>query len=569
MRHKKYLSVLLILILLAACRPAVEQMEEPVDQPTSTPLTVEMGENTPDSSGANAEAAADVAPTATILQPGEEPQATTTPLPTAEVVKHVDGLPLLPPFSEANSNGIGDPLPGGEQDPFAKATFTLAVDLTDGPTSAVVQEHTFGLVDEAKARAIADNLGFTGPLYVQQIAPEFAPAEGEDQFNIFTAFDGSRILNISDNGTTLEDRSVIIDYDNRLPFADLAPLVEGQLQEWGLLDFPYVINDVDDSIVLVQRLINGIPNNQNEFNMFFNEEGALNYFDYHSLRQITDLGRYPLQTAEMAWQQIQQPAGREGIRYQLWPLQPFIEGPIEGFVNPRSWAPLSDPGQELHLYVTPAVYEATDGSGLRLMYGDFTLAASEDQLAEMAPHLADVLHVWGTADRVDGAKILDVAGWEQVDIVNYDSIEGTVETQEDGQRVLQSITGETFILPAVPDDVENGLEVYVSVMARRDGGTAHPVLDWNSMTEKVEWPEVPVATPGPDPGPIAEVTVDEAGLIYFTLYQASGSPGQDASLLLLPVWQFDGRTGQGQDVTLWVPAVAPEYFENQLPAANS
>ena len=569
MMRIKYLSIILILFLLVACRPEVEQAAEHLNQPTATPLTVEMGQNTPGSSGANGEATADFAPTATIMQPGEEPQATTTPLPTAEEVEHVDGLPLLPPFPEVDSNGIGDPLPGGEQDPFGEAVFTLAADLPDGPASAVVQEHTFGLVDEAKARIIADNLGFTGPLYVQQIAPEFAPADGEDQFNMFTAFNGSRILNISDNGTTLEDRSVIIDYDNRLTFAELAPLVEGQLQEWGLLDFPYVIKDVDDSIVLVQRLINGIPNNQNEFNMFFSEEGELNYFDYHPLRQITELGNYPLQTIEMAWQQIQQPMRREGIRYQLWPLQPFIEGPIEGFVNPRSWAPLSDPGQELHLYVTPAVYEATDGSGLRLMYGDFTLAADEDQLAEMAAHLADVLHVWGTTDLVDGTKILNVEGWEQVDIANYDSIEGTVETQEDGQRVLQSITGETFILPAVPADVENGVQVYVSVMARRDTGAGHPVLDWNSMTEKIEWPEGPVATPGPEPDPISEVTVDEAGLIYFTLYQTAGVPGQDTALLLLPVWQFDGQTGQGQDVTLWVPAVLPEYFENQPPAVNS
>lgn len=75
-------------------------------------------------------------------------------------------------------------------------------------------------------------------------------------------------------------------------------------------------------------------------------------------------------------------------------------------------------------------------------------------LAEIAAHLTDVLHVWGTTGLEDGTKTLDVQGWELVNMVGYETIEGTVETQEDGQRVLLGITGETFILPAVPADLK-------------------------------------------------------------------------------------------------------------------
>jgi len=39
-------------------------------------------------------------------------------------------------------------------------------------------------------------------------------------------------------------------------------------------------------------------------------------------------------------------------------------------------------------------------------------------------------------------------------------------------------------------------------------------------------------------------------------------PGQDTNMLLLPVWQFRGESNQGHGVTMWVPAVAPEYFAN-------
>ena len=215
-------------------------------------------------------------------------------------------------------------------------------------------------MDEITAREIADKLGFNGPLYVQQIPPEFAPAEGEDPFLVLTAFDGSRILNISDNGVNLEDRGVIFDNEQRPIFAETAAIVESTLKAWGLLNFPYEIKALDGSIVMIHRLIDGIPSNQNEFNTNFNHKGELNYFDYHPLRSVEDWRKYPPQSAEMAWQQIQQPAGREGIRYTVWPLQPYL-GPIEGFVNPRSWAPLFEPGQELHLYMTPAVFEAIDG----------------------------------------------------------------------------------------------------------------------------------------------------------------------------------------------------------------
>lgn len=565
MKVVSFLLIILILLLVQACQP--QTVGYSMLQAEATSISQNQADPTHDP-GADVTISTPVpaAPTAVIVK--EEPTATFTPASTATIEAEnspdgpppSDDLPMLPPFPEANANGIGNPVAEGEQDPFANAAFVLATELPDGPQNAVVQEHSFSLVDEASARDVADQLGFSGPLYVQRIAPEFAPPEGEDQFNMFTTFEDSRILNISDNGVTLEDRGVVMDYDNRLSFAAAAPLVEEQLEAWGLLDFPYEIKDLDGSVVTLQRLINGIPNSQNEFNVFFNQEGELYYFDYHPLRVVTELGNYPLRPAEAAWEQIQQPSSREEVRYEIWPPQPYLS-PVEGFVNPRSWAPLSDPGRELHWYVTPAVYEATDGSGLHLMHGDFTLTGDDAQLAEMATHLNDVLHVWGTTGLEDGTKTLDVQGWELINLVSYETIEGTVETQEDGQRVLLSITGETFILPAVPEDVENGVEVHVSVMAQRDVGAGRPLLDWNSMTEKIDWPELPVATLEPDPEPITEIIVDDAALTYFTLYQSAGVPGEEMTLLLLPVWRFDGESNQGHTITFWVAAVEPEHME--------
>jgi hypothetical protein len=458
MRRIGFLFIGMILILTAACSAETSPPNE--SSPPATPFhTIQADSLDEPAEDPESPTRLPVAPTATVAN--AMPESTFTPALEAtleteepqEITEPSKELPLLPPFQETEANGIGDPLPGGEQDPFAEAAFVLSTELPDGPQNAVVQEHSFGQMDVTAARGIADNLGFNGPLYVQQIPPEIAPAAGEDKSVVFTVFDGSRLMNISDSGVNFEDRGVVFDNDQRPAFAETSPIVESMLREWGLLDFPFEIRDIDGSSVMIHRLIGGIPSNQNEFNTFFNHEGELIYFDYQPLRNVVELGNYPLQSAEMAWQQIQQPAGREGIRYNIWPLQPLL-GPVEGFVNPRSWAPLFEPGQERHLYMTPAVYEAIDGSGLRLMFGDLTLTGDEDDLAEIASHLADMLHVWGTTGLEDETKTLSVSGWEQVTQNNYETVEGTI-LLKDGITFLQTSSGEKFILPFAPDDIEN------------------------------------------------------------------------------------------------------------------
>lgn len=505
------------------------------------------------------------------------PSQTAAPVATSAVEESTNSgaeepgedLPLLPSLVESNTNGIGEPLPGGAEDPFAAATLTLAAELPVSPETAVVQQHSFGQIDETKARALADQFGFTGPLYVQQIAPEFAPPEGEESPTVFTAFAGKRILNIGNTGLTYEDRGVVVNYNQRPAFAEAAPLIEAQLKAWGVLEFPYELRELPLGDLAIFRLIDGVAVEQNQFNIFFNQAGEVAYFDYRPLRNITVLGSYPLQTAEIAWQQLQTLEGQAQIRHQLMPLPDVNDDVSENFVNPRSWAPLSEAGQEIHLYMTPAVYEATDGSELRLVYGDFTLAGDSGELAEIATHSSDVLHVWGTVDVANGAKILNVAGWEVVNIVQYETLEGTIDYAGE-QALLRTTEGETFILAAAPEDIPEGIEAYVSAAARRDTGADYPLLDWNNISEKIEWPEMPQEIPSEEPAAIKAVTIDSATLIYFTLYQTADVPQPDTNLLFVPVWKFSGKTDQGQLATFWVSAVAPEYLQSSsLPAANS
>ena len=475
-----------------------------------------------------------------------------------EVEQDAADLPLLPSIQSDSGYGIGEPLPGGEEDPFAAATFILEAELPTGVETAVVQQHSFSPMDEALARIIANQLGFTGPLYIQQIAPEFAPPEGEEASIVYTALNGRQIVTISDTGVSYENRGVVMDYNQRPTFAEAAPALEAQLKAWGVLDFPYELQENPWGDVMVFRLVDGLTVEQNEFNFSINKEGEVAYFSYQPGRLVDNWGNYPLQTAEAAWQQLQSTTGRTDFRYMLQNLPDHDEAPFIDFVNPRSWVPLAETGQEIHLYITPAVYEATDGSGLRLVFGDYYLAGDENELAEIATHLSDVLHVWGTVEAVDGVKTLHIADWEKIDMVQYETIEGTLD-HENGEAIIHSQNGETFILTAAPD-LPDGVEVSVSVAARRDVGADYPVLDWNSITEKVEWPEF---TPELEQelAVIQNVTIDTVELTYFVLHQPLPTQQIGETLLLIPTWRFAGITDQGQLATFWISAVAPEYVQ--------
>ncbi len=551
-------SFLLLLLLLAAvaCRAEATSVVEPVNistaEASATKLTP-VETTSPLSLPGTPTAVADG------YQVENTPPATTpTPGPTLPTVD----LPLLPLLRQAEDGlSIGEPLPGGVEDPFAAAVFRLTADLPAAPETAVVEHHSFAPLNEVQARQVADQFGFTGPLYVQQVPPEFAPPDGQESPTVYAAFSGQSVLNLSDSGVVYEDRGIFIDYSHRPVFARAAPRLEEQLHAWKMLDFPYQINELATGDLVISRLIDRLPVEQNEFNFVQNEAGEIGSFAYRPLRQSEVLGRYPLQTADEAWAQLQTSGGRANGRYQMFmPLDP-ADDPFANFVNPRSWQPSVAPGQELHVYITPAVYEATDGSGLRLVHGNFTLTGDAADLADIASHLSDVLHIWGITGVEAGTPTLEVAGWEPIEIVQYESLEGRIVLAGE-DTLLQTAGGETFALAAPPADLPGGLDVHLSVAGRRDSGSNYPILDWISITEKITYPDIPLMPFEETVEAIAEVTIESAELLYFTLYETVDVPHVNTSLIYLPVWKFLGSSDQGHQVTFWLPAVSTKYFQS-------
>jgi hypothetical protein len=70
---------------------------------------------------------------------------------------------------------------------------------------------------------------------------------------------------------------VFVDFCKQLSYEEKAPIIEAQLKAWKLLDFPYEIQKLPTGDLVIYRLIDGIPTQQNEFNIILNESGEVGY----------------------------------------------------------------------------------------------------------------------------------------------------------------------------------------------------------------------------------------------------------------------------------------------------
>lgn len=517
-------------------------------------------------------------------------------------------LPALPPLTSEQAGGGPGPMGlggGGPQalppeataapgesadatvivapvvhDFFADVSFSLEASLPAEPTEAKVQHQTLSNIDLAQARRIADQFGFAGPLYVQEF-PEYGvdPASEnvspdpipEPPSNFYT-FEGARYLSIQGSGFAYIDPDVTVDYGQPI-VADVS-LAEAFLQERGLLDFPYVAESgFSQGEVLFLRLVDGVPlRNRPEFSVQFGNDGEIAFASNGQFAsQVETIGTYPLRSAESAWQLILDGVTANRIAFNIIPdFDRMPQPPEPSFEPPQFWSRTYQPGQEAHLYMMPTVYRAAEGDGTPLVkMGEFVLQTSDDTLRAIADQMSQTVHVWG---QIGGeGKTMEVTGWETVPEMTPLYLEGTVQRQE-GQVLLSSSTGDTFILSNAPEDLPDGLEVFVFAWTSRDVGQAYPALDWQNIDEKKAMEPVsaeagPVAdAPAFDPYTFAQVTINQVEFAYY--YSPVFGDGNRPVVgyepppgLLQPVWKFAGVTDKGDTIELFVRAVAPDYLE--------
>ncbi|MCA9919438.1 MAG: hypothetical protein KC445_15875 [Anaerolineales bacterium] len=538
-------------------------------------------------------------------------QPTTEPAATDEAVAVAD-LPPLPVLDGgAQASGLGGggasarPFGGGGggiategaaiaadgnfifTDPFSGTVFTLNTTLPTEPRLAtVIQNSPNEALLLEQAQELANRFGFSTQLYREQY-PVFETQPGERVYEppvVYHLFEGSRTLIVDQWGAYYNDNSIINDYENPIAFETAVPIAEAFLQERGLLNFDYEVQQIWGSDVNFVRTIDGEPSNQPELTVGVSHDGRVFFVSYQVMRNAETLGRYPLISAQEAWDILQSGVTDNNVLYQFV-VRPelAIEEPI--FVDPaadlyRSWMREYAAGEEIHLYDWPVVYLPVDNAGdPRIQLRNYVIQADSATLNALAERVGQQTHIWGQMG-ADGITV-ELTGWEPI-VGNLEppvSGPGTISRSDDQVLFTDNNTGNVFIVPDAPSDLEAGTEVYLFAWAARDLGQAYPVLDWENMDKAVTFPpteeviigepivEEPLPVDVPfEPFTYQSVTVNEVSLAYYTTYNwptnENGEVSYDGqpTIIVQPTWKFSGETNDGYFVEFFVQAPQPDFL---------
>lgn len=480
-------------------------------------------------------------------------------------------------------------------DPFSGTTFTLNATLPTEPLlSTVLQNKPDDAVTAEQARELATRFGFTGQLYREQypvFEEEFAGPAYEPPV-VYHIFDGPRSLIIDAWGVYYNDASIVNDYENPLPFEQAAPIAEAYVQERGLIDFEYEIQQIWGADVNFVRIIDGQPVNQPELTVGVSHDGRIFFVSYQVLRNAERLGRYPLITAQAAWERLQSGVFENGILYnysiglETTVAEPAIEpDPNAGLY--QFWAREYKPGEEIHLYDWPIVFLPVDSDAApRIQVRNYVVQADSATLNALAERVGQQTYIWGQVG--PEGNTVELTGWEAIEQIS-EPISGPGVISREGDLVLYTSndTGSTYILPNAPADLADGLEVYLFAWAARDLGQAYPVIDWENMDKVVNIePEIlpgedlPTEEPitdeplpidgdgrGFEPFTYESFTVNAVSLAYYYTYSwPTDEAGEiryegQPTIIVQPTWKFSGQTDTGEYIDFFVQATEAEHVE--------
>ncbi|MCA9921922.1 MAG: hypothetical protein KC421_06115 [Anaerolineales bacterium] len=537
----------------------------------------------------------------------QEPAETPVESPSETAVEIAE-LPLLPKVlgggqaqgrggggGAANETAAVAPAPGIATDLaiapyftdiFSNTQFVANTALPTDITQAPVWQQTSAGMELADAQQIANAFGFTGPLYILPqpvFEDEAGIAYSGDMPVTYFAFDGSRTLTIDAYGTYYRDDAVSFDFEEQLPLEQIAPIAEAFVQANGMIDFPYVIDRYWGNEVLFFRQIDGRSVNQAEVTVTINDNGEIAFASNQKLRNLTELGSYPLRTAEEAFQLLQEGILQNNIWYTYTQADAVEALPVEPAIDPvndyRSWQHEYQAGAEAHLYTWPSVYLPANGEGTpRVEAYPFMIQGSDELMQGIAANPNQQFHFWGIVGE-DG-RILNLAGFEPIDR-NREPIfvQGTVRNEGD-QTLFETQTGETYIIPDAPADLPADRTLNLFGWALRDIGAAFSVVDWESIDLFIEYPE-PSVIEEPigiiedpflyEPYVYQEISITGVELIYAYSYiypefeegaAELSRVAQMPTIVLQPAWKFTGTADNGDQMEFVVEAVAPEYVQN-------
>ena len=472
-------------------------------------------------------------------------------------------------------------------DPFSGTMFTLNTALPIEPEMGIVQQRVGeASIDAAIAQQIATAYGFSGPIYTEVYPGAIAlDAPGAPPVS-YIAFDGARSLRIDPWAISYSDEAAALNFnyeDSVAALPNAAQIAEAFLQERGQLDFSYEVrvNELSNSVDF-HRLVQNTAVNEPEISVTLNQDGVVVWVWDSVATDYEQPYRYPLISAEAAWQKVLDGVTANQIIYQIFGDDQLVGIPVEPFPideKHQFWARTFMPGSEVHLYEWPMVYQPVNGGTPLIKVRNYTILADDATLNSMAENRDDLIHLWGI---FNDDNSIALAGWEGVS--GYDSIylDGTV--QRDGEQLIfTDANGNVYILQDAPTDIENGLRVNVFGYGIRDVGLTYPVLDWENIDKYIEYPGEPDIGLPVEPYPIdsmpiepfmpmgyENVQIEDVQLVYVVTYLWPEMDEADLEMImerpsptiyLQPAWQFSGTAETGETVKLWVQAVEDSFLK--------
>ena len=470
---------------------------------------------------------------------------------------------------------------------FSGTQFVLNTSLPTAPTQAIVHiapEYTLTL---EQATAWATQFGFPTPLYQEVFGPDFyqyAP-RGEMRMPYFT-FMGKKQLTLSGYGVFYYDAAVIENYPSQVDYAQSAPIAEALLRQWGLLNFPYVLEEGYNGDVLVKRIVEGEPLNYGEIYVHFNNQYEVVYVNYNPIIGLQPVGQYPLITAEAAWQQIQAGLDSMDTPYDIMPSDEPVEPYEDPYANEyKYWQRAYTPGQPMRGYGGVMAYRTVDGNTPMVRFAQYQVVGDTAELNRLVDSIGGQITIEGVIS--DDGLSINLTGWQvQQEYWETLYLEGVVNASDQPNSLLfTTIDGQNYLLPDAPADLELGTEVYVFAWASRDTGAPYPVLDWQGIDKKVYYnyneafedvsSEGEMSIMPIEPGfgfyfAYTNITFDKVELTYYYMPQWSAYP-QDGSMpafdippvVLQPVWKFSGTAETNNDYTeriaIYIQAVDPNF----------
>jgi hypothetical protein len=271
----------------------------------------------------------------------------------------------------------------------------------------------------------------------------------------------------------------------------------------------------------------------------------------YALDTLTSTVKYPIITANMAWESLVKNLNQSGTFYRI--KQPAKVTTAAALLTEYSNIPTAR--EEGEFYTNIWAYRPLTGDFPPVVRSiEFVrIAGDADMLNELVEKSDYLLHLWGRVDRpAADLRELTLSNWEAIeDAGGLPMFFGTIR-QDVYQTFLEDEANHTnYFLPDAPADLEAGNYVAVSGLPETTGDMQQ--LLWQKITV---YPPQPEAVQQPTVVAIQTINIGSAKLVY--LPQPASITGLSDNLFI-PAWEFAGEANNGADVTVWVTAVSPAF----------